>query len=69
MTHSYLALKDSKGIETENAQLSQLKFSKGEQILMSEGSARELEIDTLVEKGYLKKETEEEALKHYKLNL
>jgi hypothetical protein len=36
---------------------------------MSEGSARELEIDTLVEKGYLKKETEEEALKHYKLNL
>ena len=68
MTYSFLALKDVKNYKSDNEHLAQLKVAKGEQILMSEESAKELEIETLVEAGYLKKLTEEEALKHYKIN-
>ena len=68
MTYSFLALKEVKNYKSDNKQLAQLIVSKGEQILMSDASAKELEIDLLVEAGYLKKLTEAEALKHYQLN-
>jgi hypothetical protein len=66
MTHAYKVLEDFSNFEDGNEHLKQLAHKKGAQLVMSEASAAELEIEKLVEAGILRRLTDEEALKDYK---
>jgi hypothetical protein len=68
MTHAYRVVKTFSEFEGGNEHLKQLAYPKGEQLIMSEASASELEIEKLVEAGILVRQTDEEALRHYKGN-
>jgi hypothetical protein len=66
MTHAYKALKDFSNFDGGNEHLKQLAYNAGEQLIMSEASAAELEIEKLVKAGILQRLSDAEALRDYK---
>jgi hypothetical protein len=65
-THAFKIIKDFSNFEGGNEQLRQLTGVAGHQLIMSDASATELEIEKLINAGYLMRLTDEQALREYK---
>lgn len=65
MTQAYLVLKTLDGKQdVANSAASQLVAEVDHQLIMSDESAVEIGIESLVDAGYLRRMTDEEALHH-----